>query len=245
MPAGDQIYNGALRQRDRRGAAARDRQARSRRCREPPRRSIILMFVGGRGAGPARLAVLRGASDRSRRARSPRTSTTTAATSGARRATSRSSASASRRSTRSSTGVAAHAGTRRRRATSSRTAASSIARTSSTSPKIGVPAFYFGGGTDFIGRPDGWGAEQMNAIRTVTTTSRATSSRPTGTMRAWSQDARFGFFAGLLVANDHRLPPGIPAPSSKLRGARRSTPRLHASSCYARCCSSSSSWRWH
>jgi len=28
--------------------------------------------------------------------------------------------------------------------------------------KIGVPAFYFSGGTDFIGRPEGWGTEQIN-----------------------------------------------------------------------------------
>src|SRR5688572_15695835 len=27
--------------------------------------------------------------------------------------------------------------------------------------KIGVPAFYFDGGTDFVGRPPGWGAEQI------------------------------------------------------------------------------------
>ena len=49
--------------------------------------------------------------------------------------------------------------------TSSRTAASSIAPTSSTSPRPGVPAAYFHHGTDVIGKPPGWGKAVERALR--------------------------------------------------------------------------------
>jgi hypothetical protein len=69
-----------------------------------------------------------------------------------------------------------------------------------------VPAFYFASGTDFVGRPPGWGAEQINAY-----TDRD-YHQPSDELTAdWSfagmvEDARFGFLAGWLVANDAALP---------------------------------------
>jgi Zn-dependent M28 family amino/carboxypeptidase len=72
--------------------------------------------------------------------------------------------------------------------------------------KLGVPAFYFASGTDFVGRPPGWGAEQINAY-----TDRD-YHQPSDELTAdWSfagmvEDARFGFLAGWLVANDAALP---------------------------------------
>ena len=69
-------------------AGARRSRGPSRRCPSAPRRSILLRFVGGRGAGAARLAVLRASTRPSRRDASRPTSTSTAATSGAHAGTS-------------------------------------------------------------------------------------------------------------------------------------------------------------
>jgi Zn-dependent M28 family amino/carboxypeptidase len=72
--------------------------------------------------------------------------------------------------------------------------------------KIGVPAFYFSEGTDFIGRPAGWGVEQIDAYND------RDYHQPSDELTdAWSfdgmvQDAQFGFLAGLIVANDPELP---------------------------------------
>ena len=69
-----------------------------------------------------------------------------------------------------------------------------------------LPAFYFSGGTDFIGRPPGWGVEQVNAY------TERNYHQPSDELTAdWSfdgmvQDAQFGFYAGLIVANDSPLP---------------------------------------
>ncbi|HEX5049525.1 MAG TPA: M28 family peptidase [Gammaproteobacteria bacterium] len=85
--------------------------------------------------------------------------------------------------------------------------------------KIGVPAFYFSGGTDFIGRPPGWGVEQVNDY-----TDRH-YHQPSDELTAdWSfdgmvQDAQFGFYAGLIVANDTDLPAWNPG--NEFEPARR------------------------
>jgi Zn-dependent M28 family amino/carboxypeptidase len=72
--------------------------------------------------------------------------------------------------------------------------------------KIGVPAFYFSGGTDFVDKPPGWGAEQVDAY--VEQHYHQPSDELTDDWRfdGLVQDAKFGFFAGLLVANDPPLP---------------------------------------
>ena len=76
--------------------------------------------------------------------------------------------------------------------------------------KIGVPAFYFSSGVDFVGRPEGWGVEQIN---------RYTDERyhqPSDELTAdWSfegmvDDARFGFLAGWLVASADDMPRWYP-----------------------------------
>jgi len=72
--------------------------------------------------------------------------------------------------------------------------------------KIGVPAFYFSGGTDFVGRPPEWGVEQVNAY------TERNYHQPSDELTAeWNfdgmvQDAQFGFYAGLIVANETELP---------------------------------------
>jgi Zn-dependent M28 family amino/carboxypeptidase len=76
--------------------------------------------------------------------------------------------------------------------------------------KIGVPAFYFSSGIDFVGRPEGWGVEQIN---------RYTDERyhqPSDELTAdWSfegmlDDARFGFLAGWLIAGADDMPRWYP-----------------------------------
>ena len=139
------------------------RAARSCCCSSPPRSRAR----SARSISPSIRRCRRGAW--------PRTSTTTAATSGAKRATSRSSGSASRVSMRSRSrwprirGAPCNGDQFPDRGFYYRSDQFNFA-------KIGVPAFYFDGGTDFVGRPAGWGAEQMRALRSAKTTiSRATS----------------------------------------------------------------------
>jgi Zn-dependent M28 family amino/carboxypeptidase len=72
--------------------------------------------------------------------------------------------------------------------------------------KIGVPALYVNGGTDFPDKPPGWGVEQLDAYIA------RNYHQPSDELAAdWRfdglvQDAQFGFFAGLIVANDPSLP---------------------------------------
>src|SRR5262249_43793905 len=72
--------------------------------------------------------------------------------------------------------------------------------------KIGVPAFYLSGGTDFVDRPPGWGVQQIDAY--VANNYHQPSDELTDDWRfeGLVQDAQFGFFAGLIVANDASMP---------------------------------------
>jgi Zn-dependent M28 family amino/carboxypeptidase len=72
--------------------------------------------------------------------------------------------------------------------------------------KIGVPAFYFSGGTDFVGRPEGWGTEQINLYTERVYHQPSDELTPDWNLAGMVQDARFGFHAGLLIANDDVLP---------------------------------------
>jgi Zn-dependent M28 family amino/carboxypeptidase len=72
--------------------------------------------------------------------------------------------------------------------------------------KIGVPAFYLRGGTDFVGRPAGWGEEQLVRYEERDYHQPSDELTPDWSFAGMVQDARFGFHAGLLVANDDALP---------------------------------------
>ncbi len=90
--------------------------------------------------------------------------------------------------------------------------------------KIGVPAFYLSGGTDFVDKPPGWGVEQLDAY--IERDYHQPSDELTDEWRfdGIVQDAQFGFFAGLIVANESRCRSGTTATSSRRRGARRWRP---------------------
>ena len=72
--------------------------------------------------------------------------------------------------------------------------------------KIGVPAFYFDGGTDFIGRPEGWGVEQIERYEENHYHQPSDELTPDWNFDGMVQDTRFGFLAGTIVANDAALP---------------------------------------
>ncbi len=157
---GDKIYNGAMDNAS--GVAQLLAIGKAfKALPTPPKRSIMLLFVAAEEQGllgSKYYASIR----RSSPARSPRTSTTTAATSGAARRTSSTSARASRRSTSTS---------RRSRKLQDRTVVPDqfpdrgfFYRSDQFNfAKIGVPALYLDAGTDFVGKPPEWGKQQHEA----------------------------------------------------------------------------------
>jgi len=76
--------------------------------------------------------------------------------------------------------------------------------------RIGVPAIYLDEGTDFIGRPAGWGEEQINAYTTVNYHQPSDEITAAWNFDGMVLDARFGFWAGLIIANTDELPAWVP-----------------------------------
>ena len=86
--------------------------------------------------------------------------------------------------------------------------------------KIGVPAFYFRGGTEFIGRPDGWGEARINDYTDQHYHQPSDEFSNDWEFDGMIDDARFGFWAGLIVANASNLPAWNPG--DEFVAARRS-----------------------
>ncbi len=72
--------------------------------------------------------------------------------------------------------------------------------------KIGVPAFYFRTGTDFVDRPDGWGLERIEEYNEHHYHQPSDELTDAWRFEGMIQDARFGFLAGLIVANAEAMP---------------------------------------
>jgi len=72
--------------------------------------------------------------------------------------------------------------------------------------KIGVPALYFDNGTDFVGRPAGWGKETLDAWTEVHYHQPSDEITPEWSFDGMIQDARLGFYSGLLLADSDELP---------------------------------------
>ncbi|MBT8144443.1 MAG: M28 family peptidase, partial [Gammaproteobacteria bacterium] len=72
--------------------------------------------------------------------------------------------------------------------------------------RIGVPALYVKGGTDFIGRPDGWGRDKINTYTAEHYHQPSDELTDDWDFDGLVNDARFGFWAGYLLANDPELP---------------------------------------
>ncbi len=76
--------------------------------------------------------------------------------------------------------------------------------------RIGVPALYIKEGTDFIGRPAGWGEDSINAYTALNYHQPSDELTADWNFDGMVQDARFGFWAGLIIANDDELPAWLP-----------------------------------
>ncbi len=72
--------------------------------------------------------------------------------------------------------------------------------------KIGVPALYLKSGTDFIGKPAGWGKEKAEDYVAHNYHQPSDNFDPNWTYDGFIEDTRLGFFAALSIANNPTLP---------------------------------------
>ena len=76
--------------------------------------------------------------------------------------------------------------------------------------KVGVPAIYLEPGTDFEGRPAGWGKEQMEINENEHYHQPSDELTPDWNFDGMVQDAQLGFEAGLLIAEQDDMPTWTP-----------------------------------
>ena len=72
--------------------------------------------------------------------------------------------------------------------------------------KIGVPALYLKSGTDYIGKPEGWGKQQAEDYEAHRYHQPSDNFDPNWTYDGMIEDARLGFFAALSIADNPTLP---------------------------------------
>jgi Zn-dependent M28 family amino/carboxypeptidase len=83
--------------------------------------------------------------------------------------------------------------------------------------KIGVPALHLKTGTDFIGRPEGWGKTQILDYEAHRYHQPSDQIGPDWNFDGMVDDTRFGFFAVWLIANDDRAPTWAPGDEFEAR----------------------------
>ncbi|MGI9343018.1 MAG: M28 family peptidase [Gammaproteobacteria bacterium] len=76
--------------------------------------------------------------------------------------------------------------------------------------KIGVPATYFDRPSEVIGRPPGWGREQIEAYEAVRYHQPSDEYGDWWNLEGQVEDARLGFWVGLIVANADDMPTWVP-----------------------------------
>jgi len=72
--------------------------------------------------------------------------------------------------------------------------------------KIGVPAVYLDEGTDFIGQPEGWGVEQIDAWVDVHYHQPSDELEDDWNFSGMIEDAQLAYFIGLQIANANEMP---------------------------------------
>ena len=72
--------------------------------------------------------------------------------------------------------------------------------------KIGVPAVYTDTGTEFVGRPEGWGKEQIEKWEAVNYHQASDELEDWWSFDGMIQDAQLGFYVGAAVAEADRMP---------------------------------------
>jgi len=86
--------------------------------------------------------------------------------------------------------------------------------------KAGVPGMYLKGGASFIGRPAGWGEEQLVVYERDRYHQPADELTPDWDFGGLVEDAQFGYYAGLKIADADALPawhPGDEFEAARLR----------------------------
>jgi Zn-dependent M28 family amino/carboxypeptidase len=76
--------------------------------------------------------------------------------------------------------------------------------------KVGVPALYFDTGTEFVGRPEGWGTEQIEAWTEEKYHQPSDELEDSWSFEGMVEDARLGFYCGLIVAEAAEMPSWVP-----------------------------------
>jgi Zn-dependent M28 family amino/carboxypeptidase len=76
--------------------------------------------------------------------------------------------------------------------------------------KIGVPALYLGTGTDFVGRPPGWGKQMLEEYEQKHYHQPSDEISDSWNFEGMIEDAQTGFYVGLDVANADGLPSWTP-----------------------------------
>jgi Zn-dependent M28 family amino/carboxypeptidase len=72
--------------------------------------------------------------------------------------------------------------------------------------KIGVPAMYLDPGTEYIGRPEGWGAARVEEYEATNYHQPGDELTDDWNFDGMIRDAQFGFLAGLMIANADAMP---------------------------------------
>jgi Zn-dependent M28 family amino/carboxypeptidase len=76
--------------------------------------------------------------------------------------------------------------------------------------KIGVPAIYLDTGTSFVGRPEGWGKQQVEDYEAHHYHQPSDQLTPEWSFDGMIEDAQLGFRAGVAVANQDAMPSWVP-----------------------------------
>jgi Zn-dependent M28 family amino/carboxypeptidase len=76
--------------------------------------------------------------------------------------------------------------------------------------RIGVPGLYLHTGTDFVGRPAGWGREQIEAFEKTRYHQPSDQLTPDWNFDGMIMDAQLGFAVGVKLAGADQLPGWIP-----------------------------------
>ena len=85
--------------------------------------------------------------------------------------------------------------------------------------KIGVPALYFDAGTDFVGRPEGWGEERVEEWTAQHYHQPSDELEPDWDFSGMVEDALLGFYAGWVIAEQEAMPGWVPG--DEFEAARR------------------------
>lgn len=97
--------------------------------------------------------------------------------------------------------------------------------------KIGVPAMYGKSGNDFIGRPAGWGEQQMLEYEKTNYHQPSDEISDDWNYEGMIEDAQLGFYVGLAVANQDEMPmwnPGDEFEARRIQELRNSGYEVNA-----------------